>query len=155
MEKELTTNLTSSMKRTLLIFIVGGFILNFAVNIVFDVLRVVWIDFFHYNPYRSQYDALYLMRWFPIVALLRTLYLDMLPVVLNAIIAVVSQRIWGCVPFYSLFIMLLLSAPVVFLYPEIVNGPNPVTYMDFLGFSLMQMPVVVGCWWWSSRTPKN
>lgn len=154
MEKESTNKLASpSMGRTLLIFSIGGFILNYAVNIVYDVCRIIWIDFIHYNPYRSQSDALYLMASSPLVAMLATFYYNIFTVIVGVIIAMVSHRIWGRVPFYSLIIMLPLS--VFCMYVETPSGPTPVTYMDFLGLSLLQMPVLVGCWWWSNRIPKS
>lgn len=150
-EKESTTKLASaSMKRTLLAFIVGGFILNFAVIMVYDICKIVWIDFLHYNPNRSQADALYLMANSPIVALIFTLLYSTLPVIVGAIVAMASHQIWKRVPFYSLIIMLPLC--VIALY--IATGANRIDYGDFLLISLRQLPVLVGCWWWSNRTPK-
>jgi len=152
-EKESTNKLASgSMKRTLLIFIFGGFILNVAVNMIYVICRVIWIDFVHYNPHRSQLNALYLIAQSPIDALILTLYYS-LPVIVGAIVAMVSHRIWGRVPFYSLVAMLPLC--VFTLYKQMPSRPIPLGYTDILWLFILQLPVVVGCWWWSNRTPKT
>ncbi|HEY3423251.1 MAG TPA: hypothetical protein VGL27_00535 [Negativicutes bacterium] len=153
MENKSTTKLvSSSIKRTLLIFLVGGFILYFIENVVFLVWDIVWIDFINYNPHRSQAHALYLMAESPITALVITLYYS-LQLIVGASIAVFSQRIWGRVPFYSLIVMLPLC--VFAMYKQIPSGPSAFDYMDLLWLSLRQLPVLVGCWWWSNRTPKR
>lgn len=154
MGKESTTKpASSSMVRTLLIFVLGGFILHFVEIMVLDVCDTVWIDFLHYNPHRSQSDALYLMAQSPITALLATLLYAKLPVIVGAVVAMISHRIWGHVPFFSLTVMLPLC--VFALYIQIPSGPIPFDYMDFLWLFLKELPVLVGCWWWSDRIPKS
>jgi len=153
-EKESTNKLaSSSIRRTLLIFLVGGFILHFVEIMVLDVCDTVWIDFLHYNPHRSQADALYLMAQSPITALLATLLYAELPVIVSAIVAMISYRIWGNIPLFSLAVMLPLC--VFALYIQIPSGPMPFDYTGFLWLSLKELPVLVGCWWWSNRTIKS
>jgi hypothetical protein len=152
-EKESTNKPPAgSVKRTLLIFLFGGFILTVAVNTIYEILGIVWIDFMHYNPYRSQSHALQLIAMSPITGLILTLYY-LLPVIVGAIVAVASHRIWGRVPFYSLVVMLPLC--VFTLYKQMPSRPIPIEYMDILWLFILQLPVVVGCWWWSNRIPKS
>jgi hypothetical protein len=141
LEKESTCKLASgSMKRTLLIFIIGGFILNVAVYMVNDICGIIWIDFIHDNPHRSQLNALYLIAESPITGLILTLYYS-LPVIVGAIVAMVSHRIWGRVPFYSLVVMLPLC--VFTLYKQMPSRPIPLGYTDILWLFILQLPVVV------------
>ena len=152
MEKELIKKSASgSMKRTLLIFIFGGFILTIAVNMINDIVGIIWIDFIHYNPHRSQVHALYLIAESPLTGLILTLYYS-LPIIVGAVVAAIIQRIWGRVPFYSLVVILPLC--VFTLYKQIPSRPVPFDYTDILGFFILQLPVVFGCWWWNNRILK-
>jgi len=141
-----------SIKRTLLIFLFGGFIITFAVNTIYEMCRIVWIDFMHYNPHRSQAHALELIAGSPIDGLILTLYYS-LPVIVGAMVAGVFQRIWGYIPFYSLTVMLPIC--VFTFYKQMPSRPIPIEYTDILWLFILQLPVVVGCWWWNNRTPKS
>ncbi|HWR42548.1 hypothetical protein [Sporomusa sp.] len=153
MKKESTTKPpVGSMTRTVLIFLFGGFILTVAVYAINDICGIVWIDFVHYNPHRSQAHALQLIAMSPITGLILTLYYS-LPVIVGAMVAAVFQRILGRIPFYSLAVMLPIC--VFTLYKQIPSRPIPIEYTDILGLFILQLPVVVGCWWWNNRTSKN
>lgn len=153
MGQELKTKLvSSSLKRTFIVFLVGGLILSVAENVIILVWDILWIDFINYNPYRSQTHALYLIAQSPIDALIVSLYYSP-PLIIGASIAVISHGIWGRVPFFSLIIMLPFCAYAI--YKQVPSGPKALDYLDFLWFSLSHLPVLVGCWWWSHSTQKR
>lgn len=152
MEKESPTKSdSSSITRTILVFLFGGFILTVAVNIVYHICLIIWIDFIHYNPHRSQQHALELIAWSPISALFYTLYYS-LTLIAGTIVAMISHWIWGRVPFFSLAIILPLC--VFVWYKQIPSGPHPFEHIDFFWLFIMQLPVWLGCWWWNNRLPK-
>lgn len=141
-----------SMKRTLFIFLFGGFILTVAVNTIYQICGIVWIDFMHFNPHRSQSQALQLIAESPISGVILSLYY-LLPVIVGAMVAAAFQRIWGRIPFYTLAVMLPIC--VFTLYKQMPSRPIPIEYTDIVWLFILQLPVVVGCWWWSTRTPKR
>lgn len=159
MDKESTNKLVPlSLKRTLLAFIVGGFIFNYVVNMIFFVCQIIWIDFIHYNPYRSQSHALFLLAYSPIYALGSFIF-SVSSVIFATIIAMVSHFIWGRVPLYSLVIMVPLCSYIQPLFipslHDFLHIPSLQEFQDILWYSIRQLPVLIGCWWWSSHTSKS
>ncbi|HWR42707.1 hypothetical protein [Sporomusa sp.] len=154
MEKESITKLAStSMKRTLLIFSFGGLILHYVVYTIFFICKIVWFEFLHYNPYRSQAQALEDIIRAPVDGLLFLLF-SMFPVIVGTIIAMVSHRIWGRVPFYSLIVTVPLCS-YVYLHNILLPNLEPNEIVDIFGITLRELLVWGGCWWWSNRTPNN
>lgn len=141
-----------SVKRTLRIFLFGGFILTVAVYTVNYICGVIWIDFMHYNPNRSQAHAMQLIAASPITGIFLTLYY-LLPVIVGAMAAAIFQKVWGRIPFYCLAVMLPLC--VFTLYKQTPSRPIPFDYTDILWLFILQMPVIGGCWWWNNRTSRK
>lgn len=136
MDKESATKLaSSSMKRTLLIFLVGGLILQYFVFIIEIFCGTVWFDFLHHNSYRSQAHALELMMRSPIDELFVVPF-AVFPGIVATIIAVVSYRIWGRVPFYSLFIMVPVCNLLLPLFIPGLDEILSIKYHQFCGFLL-------------------
>lgn len=161
MDKESVNKLaSSSVRRTLLIFLVGGLILQYVVFTIEIFCEIVWFDFLHYNPYRSQAQALGLMMRSPIDGLF-VLPFSVFPGIVATIIAVVSYRIWGRVPFYSLFVIVPVCSLLLPLFIPSLNEILSIKYLklrdipQYLSFVLRELPVWIGCWWWSNRTPRS
>jgi hypothetical protein len=144
----------SSLRRTALFFFFGGLIFHYLVYTIHGVYQIVWYDFLHHNPHRSQAHALELLLRTPSYALLSVVF-SVFPVIVATIIAMVSHRIWGCVPIYILVVLVPLCGFLFLSSIFVPNfGPDP-NIIDVFWLSVREVPVWVGCWWLSNRTPKN
>lgn len=155
MEKESPTEANrSSMRRTALIFFFGGLIFHYLVYTIFGVSQIVWYDFLHVNPYRSQEHAMEMLLRTPIDMLLSVIF-SVFPTIVATIIAVVSHRMWGYVPIYSLIVLAPLCG---FLFLSSIFLPNfgpDSDNIDFFWAAIRELPIWIGCWWLSNRTSQN
>ena len=95
MEKESPTEANrSSMRRTALIFFIGSLIFHYLVYTIFGVSQIVWYDFLHVNPHRSQEHAMEMLLRTPIDMLVSVIF-SVFPTIVATIIAVVSHLMWG------------------------------------------------------------
>lgn len=161
-EKE-PTGLSASelVTRTFLIFFFGGFILHYVVWMVYSVCDIIWIDFVHSNPHRSQLDALYLIAESPIFAFI-ALFFSVSQVITATLVAVISHRIWEHVPLYSLFVMVPVCSVLqpIAIFPTL-NDILSMKYLKlhdipkFFPVLLRELSIWVTCWWWSNRILKK
>jgi len=162
MEKPSTNNLApSSLKRTLSIFIVGGFFLYVTEFTVSLICNVIWVDFIHYNPHRTLSDSLTMIACSPIIGLFFTLMSSELTLIIGAIGVIFSHWIWKRLPLYSLLIIIPLCIYATHIqldaFPEFYNDSpsSPISsspFDNFVKICMFQLPVSIGCWWWSHRT---
>ena len=89
-------------------FTLGGFALHVATVTVWHIGDLVWVDFIHVNPNRSQSNALAMMALSPVYGILFALIFSWLPLLVGTIGALAAYRVWGRVPLWSLFVMLPL-----------------------------------------------
>ena len=140
----------SSMARTIGIFGIGGLILHYMYFVIHGISSIIWIDFMHQNPHRSQAHALDLIMWSPIETAILAIIFAFLPVIFATIIAIVSYRNWGRVPFYILFIMVPVCSFGLALNTFVAPDIGLVTR----SFAL-ELPIWIGCWWWNNRAIKS
>jgi len=161
-EKESTgLSASESMTRTFLIFFFGGFILHYVVWMAYSICDIIWIDFVHSNPHRSQTDALYLIAEAPIFAFI-ALFFSVSQVIAATVIAMISHRIWEHVPFYSLFVMVPVCSVLqpICIFPTL-NDILSMKYFklndipQFFPVVLRELSIWVACWWWSNCIPKR
>jgi hypothetical protein len=149
--------------RTLLIFAVGGFSLHIAVAMVYMICNLIWVDFIHYNPNRSQSNALLMMALSPIYGLFIALLNSELSLIIGALGAMISQWIWRRVTLYSLVAMFPLCCYAMYIQMNAFPGfysdpplplPFDVVIWRILMISMFQIPILIGCWWWSNHNKK-
>jgi MFS family permease len=139
----------------LLCFAIGGFLLNIAIAAVWMIGDLVWVDFVHSNPNRSQSNALEMMALSPLYGFIFALLGSWFPLLAGTVAALTAHWIWGRVPFFSLFVMLPLCVYAMrvqglWLFPP--DEPAAFDYWQLLWLSRQQLPVLVGCWWCSNRS---
>lgn len=138
----------SSMIITAFVFFFGGFILTGA-----EIICMIAWHSIRDNPLPSQLDVFRFIALSPVFVLVITLSYYTYSIFLGAVVAVVSQWIWGRVPFYSLIIMLPLC--IFALYKQLPDGLTSLNYVGFFWYySPIQLPVLLGCWWLSNRASK-
>jgi hypothetical protein len=139
-------------KNPLLCFLVGGFVLHIAILVAWTIGELIWVDFLHYNPNRSQSNAAHMMLLSPIYGLLGTLALMELPILTGAIVALAAHQMWGRVPFAVLGVMLPLCVYAMHIQGQFVMKDTlPLNLHQFVWLARSQLPVLIGCWWCSSR----
>ena len=141
-----------SLVRPLLCFLGGGFALTVGMVMVWDIGDLVWVDFIHHNPNRSQENALEMMAWSPFLGLLFALLGAELPLIAGAVMAAAAHRFWGRIPFWTLLLMLPVCVGAMYVQGLAVAPPDePVAFgiWQFLWGSRLQLPVLLGCWWCS------
>jgi hypothetical protein len=152
----MTASRQRSYRRTVVSFLALGFILQAAAIAVWSIGDLVFDDFIHDNPYRPWSDALIQIALSPLRGLFGALMISELWLGGATILALASHRIWGRVPFGSIMVMLPICGSLLYLQGQVVLAPGD-TDLDFslpyvvLRNATMQLPILIGCWWWNDR----
>jgi len=80
---------STSLVRTLVSFTVVGFAIYIAIITINMIGNIVWVDFIHYNPNRSQSNALIMIVLSPIDGLIFSLMDSELPLIVGTIVAII------------------------------------------------------------------
>jgi hypothetical protein len=147
------THIRRRLANPLLCFTIGGLAMYIAVSMVWMIGDLIWVDFIHHNPNRSQSHALQLMALSPFYGLAVTVFSSELPLLVGAVIATAAYWIWGRVPILTLGIMLPLCVYAMHVQGQFLFPGDQVDfdYWQFLWLSKQQLPVLVGCLWCSNR----
>jgi hypothetical protein len=152
----MTASRQRSYRRTVVSFLALGFILQAAAIAVWSIGDLVFDDFIHDNPYRPRSDALIQIALSPLRGLFGALMISELWLGGATILALASHRIWGRVPFVSIMVMLPICGSLLYLQGQFVLAPGD-TDLDLrlpyvvLRNATMQLPILIGCWWWNDR----
>ena len=138
------------------VFLLLGFTIDAACFGLWSAANVVWVDFLHTNPNRSQANALTMLALSPIYGAVGAFGLNALPLIVGAIGAKLGSLRSGQVPFWVL-VALLPACGLAFaiqgqwLFDSYEDGPQPSVWNVAAQMCVLQIPTLLGCWLWTRR----
>ena len=144
----------------LLVFLLLGFAIDAAYFGVWSAANVVWVDFLHTNPNRTQANALTMLALSPVYGAVGAIGLCLLPLIVGAIGAKLASLRSGRVPFWVLVVLLpacglAFSVQGRWLFDSYDDGPPPSMWDMAIRMSVVQIPALLGCWLWTRRSRRQ
>ena len=144
----------------LLVFLFLGFAIDAACFGVWSAANVIWIDFLHTNPNRTQANALTMLALSPVYGAVGAIGLCTLPLIVGAVGAKLGSLRSGRVPFWVLMVLLPacgLACAVQgrWLFDPYEGGPTPSMWDMAIRMSVVQVPALLGCWLWTRRSRRQ
>jgi len=144
-----------SKRNVFAIFFVLGLAIDVILVAVWLTAEVIWFDFLHHNPNRSQQNALMMIGFSPIYGIFAAFSVNGLPRLVGGIGAEFSNLLSGRVPFRVLLGLVPICGYACFLQSWYVfpflGAELPFTWTMAFRLALFQVPALLGCWAFNCR----
>jgi hypothetical protein len=139
----------------LVTFVLLGLGINAACIALWLIGDLIWVDFLHTNPNRTQSNALTVIALSPLYGLFGAVFGSALPILCGSITLTIGGRFYRRIPAW----LFVLSAPICGMaaaiqihWVQAYFGDGPTAFwMAASGLIVLQVPFLLTCWWWTQR----
>jgi hypothetical protein len=148
-----------SEQNLLTAFVLLGLGVNAACLALWQVGDLIWVDFLHTNPDRTQSHALTMIALSPFNGMLGAVSGAALPVLCGAMTLTLGCIFYGRIPIW----FFMLAAPICGMaaaaqvyWMQTYYGEGSATFWtNSLPVITMQVPFLLTCWWWITVRPSG